>query len=68
MPDWIGAQPSTDSPYYPYTKVVAGNTMEGAEEIPYRLMKYLMDLPSRGYSPPSHENFPKTKIQKPPYL
>ena len=48
MPDWIGAQPSTDSPYYPYTKVVAGNTMEGAEEIPYRLMKYLMDLPSRG--------------------
>ena len=64
MPDWIGVQPTVDSPYYPYTKVIAGNTMEGAEEIPYRLMKYLMDLPSRGYTPPTDNNYPRVRLKK----
>lgn len=62
--NWIGATPTTDSPYYPYTKVVAGNSLAGAESLPYRMMKYLMDLPSRGYTPPSDNLYPRARLKK----
>ena len=35
-----------DSPYYPYEKVQTGfNTLRGAEEIPAKILRYLLDLP-----------------------
>lgn len=35
--EWVGREPETDSPYYPYRKVVEGNSMAGAELLPYML-------------------------------
>lgn len=64
MNDWIGAQPTPESPYYPYQKVIAGASLAQAEEIPYRLTKYLMDLPSRGYTPPSDNRYPRARLKK----
>ena len=30
----LGVKPDISSPYYPFYKVVSGNTMAGAEELP----------------------------------
>lgn len=62
--NWIGMPPTPESPYYPYTKVVAANTLAGLETIPYKVMKYLMDLPSRGYTPPSDNIYPRARLKK----
>lgn len=62
--NWIGASPTPDSPFYPYTKVVAGNSLAGAESLPYRMLKYLMDLPSRGYTPPSDNLYPRARLKR----
>lgn len=65
MPDiWTGREPETDSPYYPYRKVVDGNTMAGAEQLPYVLTRYIMDLPLPGYTPPSGNEYPRARIKK----
>lgn len=61
---WTGREPETDSPYYPYRKVVSGNTMAGAEQLPYILTRYIMDLPLPGYTPPSGNEFPRARIKK----
>lgn len=41
------------SPYYPYEKVQSGfNTLKGAEYIPNKILRYLLDLPDQyGYEP-----------------
>lgn len=62
--EWVGREPTTDSPYYPFYKVLAADTMAGAEELPYILTKYLMDLPSRGYTPPSDNRYPRARLKK----
>lgn len=62
--NWVGITPTTDSPYYPFRKVAPGNTMAGAEELPYILTRYLMDLPSAGYTPPSDNCYPRARIKK----
>ena len=65
MPDeWVGREPDAASPYYPYRKVVAGNTMAGAEQLPYLLTRYIMDLPLPGYTPPSDNRFPRARLKK----
>lgn len=65
MPDiWTGREPETASPYYPYRKVVAANTMAGAEQLPYLLTKYIMDLPLPGYTPPSGNEYPRARLKK----
>ena len=65
MPDiWTGREPEAASPYYPYHKVVAANTMAGAEQLPYLLTKYLMDLPLPGYTPPSGNEYPRARLKK----
>lgn len=56
---------STNSPYYPYEKVMSGNmTMEGAEKIPTLICKYLMDLPSPNYFPPDNNDYPRCRFMK----
>lgn len=62
--DWVGREPDASSPYYPYRKTVAGNTLAGAEQLPYLLTKYIMDLPLPGYTPPSGNEFPRARIKK----
>lgn len=59
--------PQTDfnSPYYPYTKVIAANTLKGAEIIPYKILNYLLDLPdSYGYLPVDDNSRPRVRLMK----
>lgn len=64
MDEWTGRRPEPASPYYPYRKVTAGATLSGIEELPYKLTRYLMDLPSEGYVPPSDNRFPRARLKK----
>lgn len=54
-----------DSPYYPYHKVIAGNTLRGAELIPEKLITYLLDLPdANGYQPVDDNSRPRVRLAK----
>ena len=64
MSDWTGREPTAESPTYPYAKVISANNMAGAEELPYLLTKYLMDLPLPDYTPPSDNKFPRARLKK----
>lgn len=64
MDDWADIQPTVDSPYYPFWKVQAANTMAGAETLPYILSRYLMDLERPGYTPPSDNFYPRARLKK----
>ena len=57
---------SFDSPFYPYEKVIVGaNTLRGAEEIPHKILTYLLDLPdSNGYTPQDDNNRPRVRLVK----
>ena len=58
MPIW-------SSPYYPYRKEIASNGLRGAELIPYKLLRYLLDLPDgTGYQPPDNNDFPRPRLAK----
>ena len=62
---WVGANPTHDSPYYPFRKVVEADTLAGAEQMPFILCRYLMDLPDgTGYEPPSDNRFPRARLKK----
>lgn len=61
---WTGREPTADSPYYPYRKAIDANTMAGAEQLPYLLSQYIMDLPLNGYTPPSGNEYPRARIKK----
>lgn len=54
------------SPYYPYEKVQTGsNTFCGAEDIPLKLVKYLLDLPDQiGYTPVDDNTRPRVRLAK----
>lgn len=44
--------------YYPYTRVQGYGTLPNLEAIPKMVRDYLMDMPSRGYTPPdNNESF-----------
>lgn len=63
--EWVGREPTPESPYYPYRKVVESDTLAGMEQIPYILCRYLMDLPDgNGYTPPSSNRFPRARLKK----
>lgn len=57
---------SFDSKFYPYEKVQTGyNTMRGAEEIPLKIVKYLLDLPDKnGYNPIDNNDRPRVRFIK----
>ena len=54
------------NPFYPYIKVERGaNGFIGAEEIPYKILMYLMDLPDRnGYEPIDDNTRPRVRLAK----
>lgn len=60
------AQISFDSKFYPYKKVQTGyNNMRGAEQIPYKVLWYLMDMPdSNGYEPKDDNDRPRVRLMK----
>ena len=55
-----------ESPYYPYEKVQTGfNTLRGAEEIPAKILRYLLDLPDwKGYQPVDDNSRPRVRLAK----
>ena len=56
---------SFDSPFYPYEKVQDFNTLKGAEEIPYKILMYLLDLPDRnGYVPVDDNSRARVRLIK----
>lgn len=62
---WCNREPTFESPYYPYTKVVEADTLKGAEYLPYMLTRYLMDLPDGcGYIPPDDNKYPRVRLKK----
>lgn len=53
------------SKFYPFNKVIASNTLRGAELIPYKILLYLMDLPdAAGYTPPDDNDYPRCRLKK----
>lgn len=62
--DWLGREPTIESPYYPFWKSVTAPTMAGAEELPYVLTKYLCDTADSQYTPPSDNRFPRARLKK----
>lgn len=61
MPDSV----SVNSPFYPYEKVQTGySDMQLASEIPLIVCRYLMDLPSDGYTPPDNNDYPRVRLMK----
>lgn len=54
------------SPYYPYEKVQPGfNTLKGIEQIPYKIITYLLDLPDKeGYEPVDDNSRPRVRLAK----
>lgn len=55
-----------DSPFYPFQKVLSGaNTLRGAEQIPYKILRYLLDLPdANGYAPADDNSRPRVRLAK----
>lgn len=62
--DWLGREPTIESPYYPFWKAITAPTMAGAEELPYVLTKYLCDTADSQYTPPSDNRFPRARLKK----
>ena len=57
---------SFDSQFYPYEKVYTGyNSFLGAQEIPYRVLMYLLDLPDKyGYEPADDNSRARVRLMK----
>lgn len=63
--EWLESAPDHSSPYYPFRLATAGNTLAGAEQIPYIIARYLMDLPDgTGYTPPSDNRYPRARLKR----
>lgn len=52
------------SPTYPYRRVYNFFQFEDADQIPFKVLHYLMDLPSAGYTPPDDNDYPRTRLKK----
>ena len=55
-----------NNPYYPYEKTLSGaNTMDGASDIPYKIVTYLLDMPdAAGYVPVDDNTRPRVRLAK----
>ena len=53
---------STNNPFYPYNKVAEFNTMPNAETLLKKIVDYLLDLPMKGYDPPSDTSTPRSRL------
>lgn len=56
---------SVNSDTYPYSRVSPGfNRLRGTEEIPIKILKYLMDLPLPGYMPVDDNDRARVRLMK----
>ena len=56
---------NSDSPTYPFEMVQTGFLqMQKATEIPLIVCRYLMDLPTPGYTPPDRNDYPRCRLMK----
>lgn len=55
-----------DSPYYPYSRIQPGYlSFRGTEEIPHKLLVYLLDMPdAAGYTPVDDNTRPRVRLMK----
>ena len=51
-----------NNPYYPYQKVADYVTMPDAETLLKKIVDYLLDLPMKGYSPPTDISTPRSRL------
>ena len=49
---------------YPYNRVYDYVRFGSAEDIPYKVLTYLMDFPSQSYTPPDDNDYPRTRLKK----
>ena len=52
------------SPTHPYRRVYNYFQFEDADQIPQKVLQYLMDLPGAGYEPPDDNDYPRTRLKK----
>ena len=65
MEQWIEREPTHESPYWPFRKTQSVNTLAGVEQLPYTLVRYLMDMPDgTGYIPPDDNKYPRARLKK----
>ena len=56
---------SVNADSYPYERVQSGYTrLRGTEEIPIKILKYLMDLPLPGYMPKDDNDHARVRLMK----
>ena len=54
---------SVNAASYPYERVQSGYTrLRGTEEIPIKILKYLMDLPLPGYMPKDDNSYSRCRF------
>ena len=53
---------AVNNPYYPYQKVTDSVTMPDAEKLLKKIVDYLLDLPMKGYTPPSDTSTPRSRM------
>ena len=51
-----------NNPYFPYNKVQDFVTMPDAETVLKKIVDYLLDLPMKGYMPPSDTSTPRSRL------
>lgn len=52
------------SPTYPYKRTFNYFQFGNADEIPKKVLRYLMDLPDATYNPPDDNDYPRTRLKK----
>ncbi|WP_298021008.1 hypothetical protein [uncultured Dysosmobacter sp.] len=52
------------SPTYPYERTIEAPRLRGVENVPRKLVQYLMDLPLPGYVPPDDNAYPRCRLMK----
>lgn len=53
------------NPYYPFKRVISANQLKGAELIPYKILRYLMDLPdAAGHVPFESNDNPRARLMR----
>lgn len=53
------------SKFHPYEKTMTGcPAFRGMEEIPRKVVTYLLDMPSKGYVPPDDNDYPRCRLAK----
>jgi len=51
-----------DNPYYPYQKIADYTTLPDAETLLKKIVDYLLDLPMKGYTPPSDTSTARSRL------